>query len=61
MPNKPLYHPMTSRKITQGGRVGGKKNETVPYKISDVRSNWKLTRNETRNLEPDTKGCLLRN
>ena len=49
MPNKPLYHPMTSRKITQGGRVGGKKNETVPYKISDVRSNWKLTQNETRN------------
>ena len=29
MPNKPLCHPMTSHKITQGGRVGGKKNETV--------------------------------
>ena len=29
MPNKPLCRPMTSYKITQGGRVGGKKNETV--------------------------------
>ena len=29
MPNKPLCHPMTSHKITQSGRVGGKKNETV--------------------------------
>ena len=29
MPNKPLCHPMTSQKSTQGGRVGGKKNETV--------------------------------
>ena len=34
--NKPLCHPMTSYKITQGGRVGGKKNETVQYKISGV-------------------------
>ena len=29
IPNKPLCHPMTSQKSTQGGRVGGKKNETV--------------------------------
>ena len=49
MPNEPLYHPMTSCKILQDGRVDEKKNETVPFKISDVRSNWKLTRNETRN------------
>ena len=34
---KPLCHPMTSRKITEGGRVGGKKNKTVQYKISGVR------------------------
>ena len=38
MPIDPLCHPMTSRKITQGGRVGEKKNETVQYKISGVRS-----------------------
>ena len=49
MPSKPLYHPMTSLKITQGGKVGGKKNETVQYKISGVRSKWKLTPYETRN------------
>ena len=39
MPNEPLYHPMTSRKIPQDGRVDEKKNETVPFKISDVRYN----------------------
>ena len=51
MSSKPLYHPMTSHKITQGGKVGGKKNETVQYKISGVRSKWKLTRYETRNSQ----------
>ena len=49
MPNKPLCHPMTLRKITQGGRVGGKKNKTVQYKISGVRLRWKMTWNETQN------------
>ena len=29
MPNNPFCHPMTSHKITQDGRVGGKKNGTV--------------------------------
>ena len=37
MPNKPLCYPMASHNITQGGRVGGKKNKTVQYKISGVR------------------------
>ena len=46
---KPLCHPMTSRKITEGGRVGGKKNKTVQYKISGVRLRWKMTWNETQN------------
>ena len=46
---KPLCHPMTSRKITEGGRVGGKKNKTVQYKISGVRLRWKMTRNEIQN------------
>ena len=49
MPNKPLCYPMASHNITQGGRVGGKKNKTVQYKISGVRLKWKLTRNETQN------------
>ena len=49
MPNKPLCYPMASYNITQGGRVGGKKNKTVQYKISGVRLMWKLTRNETQN------------
>ena len=40
---------MTSRKITEGGRVGGKKNKTVQYKISGVRLRWKMTWNETQN------------
>ena len=40
---------MASHNITQGGRVGGKKNKTVQYKISGVRLKWKLTRNETQN------------
>ena len=35
---------MTSHKITQDGREGGKKNETVQN-----RSKGKLTRNETQN------------
>ena len=29
MPNKPLCRPITSHKITQDGREGGEKNETV--------------------------------
>ena len=61
MPNEPLYHAMTSRKIPQDGRVDEKKNETVPYKISDVRSNWTNAKWNTKLLEPDTRGCLLRN
>ena len=35
---------MTSHKITQDGREGEKKNETVQN-----RSKWKLKRNETQN------------
>ena len=49
MPNKPLCYPMASHNITQGGRVGGKKNKTVQYKISGVHLKRKLTRNETQN------------
>ena len=43
MPNKPLCHSVTSHKITQEGREGGKKNETVqnlwctPHVNTDVK------------------------
>ena len=57
--NKPLCHPMTSHKITQGGWEE-KWNSTIQnlwcmLKVkTDVKWNTKL-------LEPDTKGCVLHN
>ena len=51
---------MTSHKITQNGREGGKKNETVqnlwytPHVKIDAKWNTKL-------LLPDTRRCVLRN
>ena len=60
MPNKPLCHPVTSHKITQDGREGGEKNETVQnlwctlHVKTDAKWNTKL-------LLPDTRRCVLRN
>ena len=60
MPNKPLCHFVTSHKITQEGREGEKKNETVqnlwctPHVNTDVKLNTKL-------LWPDIRRCVLRN
>ena len=48
MHNKPLCHPTTSNKITQGGRVG-RRNETVQYKTLVHAQSENLTQNETQN------------
>ena len=53
MPNKPLCHPMTSHKITQGGK------ETKQYTISGERSKWKTdAKLNTKPLMPGTRRCV---
>ena len=48
MPNKPLCHPITSNKITQGGWVG-RRNETVRCKTLVYARGKNWLENETRN------------
>ena len=60
MPNKPLCHPITSHKITQGGRVGGKKNKTVQnlWCMLEVKTDAKWN---TEFLVPDISGGVFHN